>query len=273
MTKETGYSLTRKFFDFAFENSRIIRPVHVAIYCWCVELNNRLGWKDEFQLPTEDGMSYTGILDRHTFINAVKDLAEWGAIKIIQESKNRFTARYISLKYCNLVINKHVDNSHAISDGYDVKNPPAIPHAIPPAIPHATPTKDKPYKTKETSKPINIPKPSTSDGIYPACMKLYNDFILEKTGVSAKINEKAGSAMKKIISYLKKQVKNQDDLSSAVPGAFEFILTNYNSWLSFHKDQLDLNQIESNLINIINAIKNGKSVAKVQPRSKYAPTS
>lgn len=256
MTKETGYSLTRRFFDFASENSRIVRPVHIAVYCWCVELNNRLAWKDEFQLPTDDGMLYTGILDKHTFIDTVKDLAKWGAIKIIQESKNRFSARYVSLKNCELLPIRYVEN----------------PHAIPHAIPHATPTKDKPNKSNKLRKQKKvISDASQSDGIYPACMDLYNKFIFSRTGAGAKINNIAGASMVKIIEYLKTQVKNKDDLKISVPLTVNAIFTNYDKWDEFHKKQLNLNQIESNLINILNAIKNGKSTSSKQPQSKYAP--
>ena len=112
---------------------------------------------------------------------------------------------------------------------------------------------------------------SPSDSVYTKCMKLYDDFISQKTGVGAKINSSTGSALKKIIAYLTTQVKNKDDLLIAVPGALEYVFKNYESWDPFHKGQLNLNQIESNLINILNSIRNGKPNTKNQPQSKYAP--
>jgi hypothetical protein len=114
--------------------------------------------------------------------------------------------------------------------------------------------KSKVKKSKETTSTETI----VSDGIYPACMALYNAFIIDKTGVGAKINPATGSAMKKIIDYLKTQVKNKEDLMAEVPNAFEYVFKNFDRWDKFHKGQLNLNQIESNLINILNSIRNGK---------------
>lgn len=133
-------------------------------------------------------------------------------------------------------------------------------------------TDKKVNKVKKVKKDKNIlSEPSASDGIYPACMDLYSAFILNQTGVGAKINSATGSALKKIIAYLKTQVKNKEDFSIEIPKALEFIFLNFKSWDIFHQGQLNLNQIESNLINIINAIKNGKQLTTKQQQSKYAP--
>ena len=48
----TGYELSRKWFDFAFEKKEA-KTQHTALYLWIIELNNRLGWKVEFQLATK----------------------------------------------------------------------------------------------------------------------------------------------------------------------------------------------------------------------------
>lgn len=109
-----------------------------------------------------------------------------------------------------------------------------------------------------------------SDGVYKKCIEIYNSFILNKTSVSAKINGKEGVAMNKIINYLKQQVKNKNDLETEIPNALTYIFSHFEKWDNFHKGQLNLSQIESNLINIINSIKNGKSTSKNQPISKYA---
>lgn len=91
-----GYNLTRKWFDFTFENHEA-KVQHTAIYLWCVELNNRLGWKDNFRLPTSSTMEGLSIGNKNTFLSALKDLESWGFIKIISESKNQNQARIISL--------------------------------------------------------------------------------------------------------------------------------------------------------------------------------
>jgi len=92
-----GYQLTRKWFDFAYNNSKV-KPQHTALYCWCVELNNRLQWKESFGLPTDEAREYTGIGNRNTFYSALEDLKKWGFIKEIQPSINQSQSRIISLR-------------------------------------------------------------------------------------------------------------------------------------------------------------------------------
>ena len=92
-----GYQLTRQWFDFAYNNSEV-KPQHTALYCWCVELNNRLQWKESFGLPTDETREYTGIGNRNTFYAALEDLKKWGFIKEIQSSINQSHSRIISLR-------------------------------------------------------------------------------------------------------------------------------------------------------------------------------
>lgn len=92
-----GYQLTRQWFDFAYNNPKV-KAQHTALYCWCVELNNRLQWKESFGLPTDETREYTGIGNRNTFYAALEDLKNWGFIKEIQSSINQSQSRIISLR-------------------------------------------------------------------------------------------------------------------------------------------------------------------------------
>lgn len=92
-----GYQLTRQWFDFAYNNPKV-KAQHTALYCWCVELNNRLQWKESFGLPTDETREYTGIGNRNTFYAALEDLKTWGFIKEIQSSINQSQSRIISLR-------------------------------------------------------------------------------------------------------------------------------------------------------------------------------
>ncbi len=91
-----GYDLSRQWFDFAFDKSEC-KVQHTALYFWIIELNNRLGWKKQFGLPTSASMEGLSIGDKRTFISALKDLHEWGFIKIIQEAKNQFQSCIIEI--------------------------------------------------------------------------------------------------------------------------------------------------------------------------------
>ena len=92
----TGYELSRKWFDFAFEK-REAKVQHTALYLWIVELNNRLGWKREFGIPTIDTMEGLSIGNKNTYLTTLKDLKDWGFIEIVKEAKNQYQACIISL--------------------------------------------------------------------------------------------------------------------------------------------------------------------------------
>ena len=96
MKTNNGYELSRRWFDFAFENSDA-KCQHTALYLWIVELNNRLGWKEQFGLPTHATMEGLHIGNKSTYINALRDLAKWNFIQIVSESKNQYASTVVSL--------------------------------------------------------------------------------------------------------------------------------------------------------------------------------
>jgi len=50
--KMNSYELSRNFFDWSFENPHKVTPNHIALFFFCIEHCNRLGWKQNFGLPT-----------------------------------------------------------------------------------------------------------------------------------------------------------------------------------------------------------------------------
>jgi len=98
MTKGiNGYSLTRKWFDFCFENPDLIRPSHSALYLYILDVWNRFGQKEKFGLPALHTMEAIGIKSKNTYYKTFYELIEFGFIKIIQKSINQNTANIISL--------------------------------------------------------------------------------------------------------------------------------------------------------------------------------
>lgn len=91
-----GYELSRAWFDFAFEKKEA-KVQHTALYLWIVELNNRLGWKKEFGIPTLDTMEGLSIGNKGTYLTTLKDLQDWGFITIVKEAKNQYQACIISI--------------------------------------------------------------------------------------------------------------------------------------------------------------------------------
>lgn len=95
--KLTGYELSRDFFEWCFENPDLIRPIHIAIYMFAIEHCNRLGWKPKFGFPTQMTMDAIGIKNWRTYITAFNDLCEWGFFKLIEKSKNQYSANVIAI--------------------------------------------------------------------------------------------------------------------------------------------------------------------------------
>lgn len=94
--KTNGYDLSRRWFDFAFEHAEA-KCQHTALFMWIIELNNRLGWKEQFGLPTHATMEGLHIGNKSTYINALRDLAKWNFIQIVKESKNQYASTVVSL--------------------------------------------------------------------------------------------------------------------------------------------------------------------------------
>lgn len=253
MTKINSYYYHRQWFDFAFENPDIVTPSHTAMFLWFVELNNRMGWSEKFSSPASQTMSAIGLKSYNTYKKVFMELVEIGCVKLISESKNQYTSCVIALskfdKASMGALDKNIDLLNQMPNQNLTKH-----------CKSTVQSNDSVIKliNKETNKHKTLSEPTASDGIYPACMDLYNSFVLQRTGVGAKFNSLTGASMKKIIAYLKTQIKDKEDLAKGIPDAFQYILSHFELWDSFHQKQLNLNQIESNLINILNSIRNGK---------------
>ncbi len=118
------FKLIRTWFDFAFENPEKVKPNHIALYVFCVEHCNRLGWKPKFGLPTEMAKDAIGIRSYNTYINTFNDLIEFGFIKLIEKSKNQYSSNIIALSNFNKALDKALDKAsikhvtkHSIKQG------------------------------------------------------------------------------------------------------------------------------------------------------------
>jgi hypothetical protein len=89
---------------------------------------------------------------------------------------------------------------------------------------------------------------------YKEFIDIFFEFYRQRVGVEYKFTAIDGKAIKKIIKYIVKIDKNNN------PGAaWRFILNSYSKWDKFYQNQLKINQIDSNIANIINQIKNTES--------------
>jgi hypothetical protein len=92
----SGYELTRRWFDFAYDKPEA-KAIHTALFCWIVELNNKLGWKETFGLPTYSTIECLSIGNKRTYLSALSDLQEWGFIKVLTPSKNQHQSAIIQI--------------------------------------------------------------------------------------------------------------------------------------------------------------------------------
>ena len=109
--KISGYDLSRKWFDFCFENPEKISPNHSALYFFCIEHCNRLGWKEKFGLPTTMAKEAIGIRSYNTYIKTLSDLVDWGFILLVEKSKNQFSSNIIALSNFDKALDKALDKA------------------------------------------------------------------------------------------------------------------------------------------------------------------
>jgi len=173
-----SYELSRKWFDWCFENPEKIKPNHTALYFFAVEHCNRLGWKEKFGMPTTMAMEALGIKSYNTYINTLNDLVAFGFITMIQRSKNQYSANIIALSNFNKALDKALDKA---------------------LIKHGTKQRESidSIDKQETSKPIN----NKQYGLHDTLNQLFNEFIEHRKQSKKPMTE---IAINRMISKLKK---------------------------------------------------------------------
>lgn len=106
-----GYSLSRDFWNFSFENPEKIKPTHIAIYFFAVEHCNRLGWKEKFGLPTSMVLDAIGIKSYSVYKKCFDELVEWEFFIAIEYSKNQYSSNIIALKENDKALDKALDKA------------------------------------------------------------------------------------------------------------------------------------------------------------------
>lgn len=91
------FELSREWFDWCYEHPELISTNHTALYFFIIDHYNRLGWKQKFGLPTMMAMEAIGIKSWKTYSKAFSDIVSWGFIKVIEKSKNQYSATVIAL--------------------------------------------------------------------------------------------------------------------------------------------------------------------------------
>ena len=106
---------------------------------------------------------------------------------------------------------------------------------------------------------VNDKKDIADKSAYVQCIEIYNQFINKQTGCDAIIDGLQGKSLNTVIDYFTKNIKKQPATKESIVSAVKYIFDNYEKWSEFHKKGLRLNQISSELINIIHDIRSFKA--------------
>lgn len=117
-----SYELSRKWFDFCFENPEKINSNHTALYFFVIEHCNRLGWKSKFGLPSQMAMDAIGIKNWRTYSKTLNDLIEFGFVDCIQKSKNQYSATIVAIVKNTKATTKALDKAMQKHDQKQVKS-------------------------------------------------------------------------------------------------------------------------------------------------------
>ena len=105
------YNLSRDFWNFAFDNSDVVKPAHIAMYFFAIEHCNRLGWKQKFGLPASMTMEAIGIKSYRLYKKTFDDLVEWKMFQVHEYSKNQYSSNIIALDLKAKAQSKALDNA------------------------------------------------------------------------------------------------------------------------------------------------------------------
>lgn len=210
--------------------------------------------------PTDWNFSVVNILkelkDGFTAVNsAIKELED---LKIIERKKTNINGRF----GCAYIF---LDDEKPLSENPTTEKPqrkkpiekPSIEEAVFEEVLFAEEPKAKPKPTPKKKTP---PKPKTvPDPIYKKCTEIYFEWFEKLSGVKPKFDAIDGASLKKIISYFKSihhDANDGTDEFQEVTKMFSIIFLKWETIDPFYQKQTKLNQINSNLQNIINDIKN-----------------
>ena len=107
-----GYILIRDWFNFTFENPDKTNCTQTALYCYIIDLWNRLGQKERFGLPTYSTMECLNIKSYKTYKKTLDSLIEFGFVKIISKSINQHQSNIVGIVKNTKASTKALDKAH-----------------------------------------------------------------------------------------------------------------------------------------------------------------
>lgn len=90
--------------------------------------------------------------------------------------------------------------------------------------------------------------------LYSRLIDMYFKWMTKVKGITPKIDGAEGKSLKSIITYLRSNTKDDEEAYQSM----RIIFVRWDKLDPFHQKQLKLSQINSNLVNILNTLKNGQ---------------
>lgn len=97
-------------------------------------------------------------------------------------------------------------------------------------------------------------KEKKTEPLFKDFLEIYFRWMREERGVPPVMNGREGKALNSIIKYFRTQSEDEQEIIAT----WIALLGSYDRWDKFHRSNLKISGIETNLPNIINTIKNGK---------------
>lgn len=105
----------------------------------------------------------------------------------------------------------------------------------------------------------NEKKKEDKNPLHSQCVKIYFDWYKNKFDMEPQFDGSDGNAMKKIIAFLEKNVKKDQNgvaKNEFLLNSWKFVLEKHSSWDKFYQKKRRIREISSNLSNIITDLKN-----------------
>ncbi|MBV5343321.1 hypothetical protein JZU68_06820, partial [bacterium] len=121
-----GYSLSKSYFEWVFKNQSENNPTMTALYFFLVEINNRLGWREEFSITANECMKAIGVNSYNTYKKNFDKLIEVGFIRTVKKSSNQYQCNIIALSN----FDKADDKANSALSNIDIPNDKASGFAL-----------------------------------------------------------------------------------------------------------------------------------------------
>ena len=220
----SGYELSRIWFNWCFENPEKISPNHVALYFFCIEHCNRMGWKEKFGLPTTMAKEAIGIRSYNTYINTLNDLVSFGFINMIEKSKNQYSSNIIALSKNDKALDKALDKA---------------------TIKHAT------KQVQSTSESIDsINKQVTIEPLKPEKQFNPSDYLISygasidliKSWFEVRKKKKGVNSEIAMQGFIREVEKSKQDINAVLKRCIE------RSWVGFEADWVKGQKLETDIV-------------------------